>query len=67
MTFIIGLAMQNIPFMFVGLGMGICYGLSGLFARKVLKKYDKTGWNIGEWVYGFYIGSMMPLFIVDKI
>lgn len=59
MTFIIGLPMLDIPFMLGGLGMAVCYGLAGLFARKVLKKYDKTGWNLGEWTYGFYLGLML--------
>ena len=56
MTFIIGLAIQNIPYMLSGLGMGVCYGIAGLIARKALNKYDKTGWNIGEYIYGFYLG-----------
>jgi hypothetical protein len=61
MTFIIGLPMLDIPFMLCGLGMAVCYGLSGLFARKVLKKYDKTGWDLGEWCYGLYLGICLVL------
>ena len=51
MTFIIGLALNSIPFMLCGLAMGTIYWLSGVFARKALKKFDKTGWNIAEWIY----------------
>lgn len=54
MTFTMGLAFRNIPFMLCGLGVGLIYYIIGLFARKILKKYDKTGWNIAEWVEGLY-------------
>lgn len=56
LSFIIGLALNSIPFMLYGLAMGSVYYVCGLFARKVLKKMDKTGWNISEWVFGAYLG-----------
>lgn len=59
LTFIIGLALNSIPFMLSGAGMGIIYYLCGLFARKVLKKKDKTGWNLSEWAFGFYLGLIL--------
>lgn len=55
LTFIIGLALNSIPFMLCGFAWGtICY-LCGLFARKVLKKFDKTGWNIDEYCIGAWL------------
>lgn len=62
MTFIIGLALNSIPFMLCGLAMGTVYYLCGLFVRKVLKKFDKTGWNIGEIFWGMTLGLMLCLF-----
>jgi len=59
LSFIIGLALNNIPFMIIGAGMGLIYYLCGLFAREVLKKTDKTGWNLAEWCLGFYLGLML--------
>lgn len=60
MTFIIGLALQSIPFMLCGLAMGTIYWLAGLFSRKVYPLY-KGGWNIAEIAYGFYLGMMLCL------
>lgn len=59
LSFIIGLAMQNIPFMLCGLGMGTCYWLGGVIGRRILKKQDKTSWNIGEIIFGFYLGFVL--------
>lgn len=59
LTFIIGLALNSIPFMISGLAMGTIYWICGLFARKVLKRTDKTGWNISEWVFGGYLGAVL--------
>lgn len=62
LTFIIGLALNSIPYMLCGLCWGtICY-LCGLFARKVLKKYDKTGWNIDEIIFGNYLALCLIIF-----
>lgn len=61
LSFIIGLALNNIPYMITGAGMGLIYYLCGLFARKVLKKADKTGWNISEWVLGGILMGVLYL------
>jgi hypothetical protein len=61
LTFIIGLAFNNIPYMLTGLGMGTCYWLGGIIGRKILKKEDKTSWNIGEWIFGAYLGLVLIL------
>lgn len=62
LSFIIGLALNSMPFMVCGLAMGTIYWLAGLIARKILKKYDKTGWNLGEICFGFYLGLCLCLF-----
>ena len=62
MTFIIGLALRSIPFMLTGLSMGTVYYFGGLFARKVLKKYDKTGWNISEYGEGAVLALSLRFF-----
>lgn len=63
LTFIIGLALNSIPYMLCGLAWGtICY-LCGLFARKVLKKKDKTGWNIDEYCIGAWLSLWLCLLI----
>ena len=56
LSFIIGLAFNNIPYMFTGLSMGTCYWLGGRIGRKILKKEDKTSWDIGEYIFGFNLG-----------
>lgn len=57
-TFIIGLALQSIPFMCCGLAWGtICY-LCGLFSRKVYP-LEKCGWNVDEIIFGMYLGFML--------
>ncbi|MEE0060517.1 MAG: hypothetical protein UE295_06795 [Acutalibacteraceae bacterium] len=56
LSFIIGLALNSVLFMPCGVFMGTIYYLCGLFARKILKRYDKTGWNLSEWVFGAFIG-----------
>lgn len=58
MTFIIGLALQSIPFMLCGLSMGSIYLFAGWLYRLGVN-YGKGGWNIGEWLYGFYLGVML--------
>lgn len=62
LSFIMGLAINSIPFMLCGLAMGTIYYLGGLFARKVLKKNDKTGWNISEICWGMALGIFLILF-----
>lgn len=55
MSFLIGLAVQNIPYMFTGLAMGTIYKIGGLICKYI---YDdgKYGWRWAEWLYGFYMG-----------
>lgn len=60
MTFIIGLAQQSIPFMLCGLAMGSIYWFAGWLYKLGLDD-KKCGWNIGEWLYGFYLGVMLCL------
>ena len=57
-TFLIGLALNNIPFMLTGILMGVIYYLCGLFDRKI-KPLEKHGWNVAEFCYGFYEGVML--------
>lgn len=61
LSFIIGLALNSIPFMICGLAMGTVYWIAGIIARKILKKFDKTGWNLGEWFFGAYLGLMLAI------
>lgn len=58
MSFLIGLAVQNIPYMFTGLAMGTVYWLGGLVCKYI---YDdgKYGWRWAEWLYGFYLGLVL--------
>lgn len=58
LSFIIGLALQSIPYMLCGAAMGTIYWLCGLFSRKVYPLY-KGGWNVSEWLYGAYLGLML--------
>lgn len=60
LSFIIGLALQSIPFMLCGLPMGIIYWFAGWLYRKGLND-GKFGWNIGEWIYAFYLGVVLCL------
>lgn len=61
LSFIIGLALQSVPFMVWGAAMGVIYWLAGWLYRKGLND-GKSGWNIGEWSYGFYLGIGLVLF-----
>lgn len=58
MSFTIGLAMQNIPYMFTGLAMGTVYKLGGFICKYI---YDdgKYGWRWAEWLYGLYMGIVL--------
>jgi hypothetical protein len=60
LSFIIGLAIQSIPFMLCGSCMGLVYWLAGWLYRKGLDD-GKGGWNIGEWIYGFILGLCLLL------
>lgn len=65
LSFIIGLALQNIPFMLCGSLMGVTYWLAGWLYRKGLND-GKHGWNIGEWLFGFELGLCLLLTIGKK-
>jgi hypothetical protein len=61
LSFIIGLALQSMPYMVWGLPMGVIYWFAGWLYRKGLDD-GKSGWNIGEWLYGPYLGLGLVLF-----
>lgn len=61
LSFFIGLALNNIPFMLCGALMGIIYAICGWIGRKIFKKYDKTFWNVAEWCVGAYFGLCLIL------
>lgn len=61
LSFIIGLALQSVPYMIWGALMGVIYWVAGWLYRKGLND-GKNGWNIGEWIYGFYLGVGLVLF-----
>jgi len=54
-SFLIGLSIDSIPFMLTGSAMGIIYCFAGWLFRKGLND-GKSGWNIGEWLFGFWFG-----------
>lgn len=56
-TFLWGVALNDLKIMFVGLGMGCCYWLGS----KIEKIYSlgKSGWNWGEWIFGAYLGYFL--------
>lgn len=62
LSFIIGLALQSMPYMIWGASMGVIYWFAGWLYRRGLND-GKSGWNIGEWLYGFYLGVGAVLFI----
>lgn len=53
-TYLMGLALGSFWFGFSGVGMGICYWLGSMIDH--IKPDGKSGWNWGEWIFGFYIG-----------
>lgn len=61
LSFIIGLALQSVPYMVWGLPMGVIYWFAGWLYRRGLND-GKSGWNIGEWLYGPYLGLGLVLF-----
>lgn len=60
LTFIIGLAMQSIPFMISGIIWGLTCYLSGLISRKVYP-LEKGGWNLDEYLIGAWFGLCLVL------
>jgi hypothetical protein len=61
LSFIIGLALQSIPYMVWGLPMGLIYYIGGCLFRLGLDD-KKNGWNISEYLFGFYLGLGLVLF-----
>lgn len=59
-TFLLGLALNSVPYMFVGLLQGAVYWLGGYTCRHV---YDdgKNGWKISEWYWGMILGLTLYL------
>lgn len=57
-SFITGMSLDSIPYMLTGSAMGIIYWFSGWLYRKGIND-GKSGWNIGEWLYGFWQGLNM--------
>ena len=55
LTFLVGLAMNNIPYMLWGCLMGGIYWLSGWLDRHV-RQDGKGGWYRAEWLFGGYLG-----------
>lgn len=61
LSFIIGLALQSIPFMLCGVMMGTIYWLCGRLVAHTRIDDGKGGWNISEWVFGAYLGLVLNL------
>lgn len=60
LSFIIGLALNSIPFMLCGFAMGTVYWLGGQFNKLI--DDGKCGWKWAEWLFGGYLGLMLCLF-----
>lgn len=54
LTFLIGLALNNLWYMIWGMPMGLIYWFAGWLYRIGLDD-GKNGWNIAEWIYGIYL------------
>jgi len=59
LSFIIGLALNSIPYMLCGLAMGTIYWLGGQFNRLI--DDGKSGWRWAEWFFGGYLGFCLYL------
>lgn len=57
LSFIIGLALNSIPFMLCGLSMGTFYWLGGQFNK--VKDDGKYGWKWAEWIFGGALGFFL--------
>lgn len=62
LTFLIGLAMNNLWYMVWGAPMGLIYWFSGWWNRHV-RDDGKSGWYRAEWLFGIYltIGFLLGL------
>lgn len=56
-TFLWGLALNNLGLMQAGIGMGVCYWLGTLLEK--IYPLGKSGWNWGEWIFGAYMGAWL--------
>lgn len=61
LTFLIGLALNSIPYMVWGCAMGLIYWFSGWWNRH-LTDDGKGGWYRAEWLFGGYLGIGMLIF-----
>ena len=49
----IGLAINTLWYILIGLLMPVAYSIPTLILLKTKHNKDKTAWNIGEWIWGF--------------
>ena len=61
LSFIIGLALNSIPFMLCGIAMGTVYWLGGQFNKLI--DDGKCGWKWAEWFFGAYLGFCLYFLI----
>ena len=59
-TFILGLWLNLVAYMFIGLLQGVVYSLGGLIC-KYIKDDGKLGWKWSEWLWGAVLGAGMVL------
>lgn len=58
LTFIIGLAINSLPYMLSGLLMGSVYWFGGWISRHIIDD-GKHGWYWSEWLYGLVLGASL--------
>ena len=58
LSFFIGLALNSVPYMLVGLPMGLIYWFGGWLFRLGIND-GKSGWNTSEWLFGAWLGLML--------
>lgn len=56
----IGLAINTLWYILIGLLMPVAYTIPTLLLLKTKHNEDKTAWNLGEWIWGF----IMTFFLV---
>ena len=64
LSFIVGLALNSIPYMLCGFAMGTVYWLAGQFNKHVIDD-GKCGWKWSEYAFGAYLG--VCLYIALKL
>ena len=60
-TFLIGLALNSIPYMLWGIPMGFIYWFAGWWNRHI-RDDGKSGWYRAEWLFGGYLGIGLILY-----